>query len=468
MKKLVSLFCLFVYFFNVSVFASEVKNGDYFAKNYNLNAKHVEVIERITDKYTRNTDIADEILSMNLLDDFVNSSIYYWDEGAMKLYFILKCKSPKIYTKSQLKTFTNGTFGKEYYIYLNGKVYKGISKINISDVSKSDEIYILYNSDMTKKQFRNAAELKQKYNLDNDTLGNIKDYTRDYKNTKVVEPALNDKLFDEFYECMGGNAWTEFYSMPEYEFFEKSYPVFKKLYNSKKFSKQEIKNLTISYNSALRVDDKYYKNFDEVTAEDLAKAGRVDFYKKNKFKNAKNFKKYLDFQREYKLDDRTMDYVWNDTYRLRKNKKLVDIALADGSLIDFHNYYDNRNFDRNYSRFFKIDYNSYLQLKEAGYFSKTQIYKVLTQNSRPCISFTPRYWGKNNKKIQKVLESKKIEQKNKYYEIIERISYRKANAFDFVNDSLKLVILVLLPLSGVGLIALANGCPFTFTAVKFK
>ena len=131
MKKLVSLFCLFVYFFNISVFASEIKDYDYFAKNYNLNAKQVEVVERITGKYSKNTDIADKILSMNLLDDFKSSSIYYWDEDAMKLYYILKCNSQKTLTKSQIKEIYGKNFGKDYYIYLNGKIYNGISKINI-------------------------------------------------------------------------------------------------------------------------------------------------------------------------------------------------------------------------------------------------------------------------------------------------------------------------------------------------
>lgn len=109
-----------------------------------------------------------------------------------------------------------------------------------------------------------------------------------------------------------------------------------------------------------------------------------------------------------------------------------------------------------------------MQLKEAGYFSEKQIKKVLTQNGYPCISFTPKYWGKNDQKIKKVLKNDKIKKDKKYSEIIERVSFRKANALDLLGDALDLVLLVLLPLSGVGIMVLAEGNPFTFTAIKFK
>ena len=475
MKKLVSLFCLFVYFFNISVFASEIKDYDYFAKNYNLNAKQVEVVERITGKYSKNTDIADKILSMNLLDDFKSSSIYYWDEDAMKLYYILKCNSQKTLTKSQIKEIYGKNFGKDYYIYLNGKIYNGISKINISDISKNDEIYIAYHSlGHTKKRFKNQVGLKRKYNLDNETLRNALNYTNDYKNTKVVEPAFQDNLFDEFYKCMGVYSWTSYYNMNEDKFFEKAYPVFKNLYQSKRYSQKEIKDLTINFTSAVRIDDNYYKNFAEVTSEQLANADKVYFYEKDKFKNSENFKKYLDFQREYNLDDKIMDYVWNDTKRLRKNKKIVEKALADGTFADFHRHYDNSNFSRNYNKFFKTDYYSYLQLKEAGYFSEKQIKKVLTQNGYPCISFTPRYWGKNDQKIKKVLKNDKIKKDDKYSEIIKRISYRKVNALDLVEDAADLVTFTVVSLSGIGLLFLlaaenpTGSSWFTLPAVKFK
>ena len=143
----------------------------------------------------------------------------------------------------------------------------------------------------TKKRFKNQVGLKRKYNLDNETLRNALNYTNDYKNTKVVEPAFQDNLFDEFYKYMGVYSWTSYYNMNEDKFFEKAYPVFRKLYQSKRYSQKEIKDLTINFTSAVRIDDNYYKNFAEVTSEQLANADKVYFYEKDKFKNSENFKK---------------------------------------------------------------------------------------------------------------------------------------------------------------------------------
>ncbi len=148
--------------------------------------------------------------------------------------------------------------------------------------------------------------------------------------------------------------------------------------------------------------------------------------------------------------------------------------MADGTFADFHRHYDNSNFSRNYNKFFKTDYYSYLQLKKVGYFSEKQIKTVLTQNGYPCISFTPRYWGKNDQKIKKVLKNDKIKKDDKYSEIIKRVSYRRVNALDLVEDAADLVMFVAVSLSGIGLLFLlaaenpTGSSWFTLPAVKFK
>lgn len=115
-----------------------------------------------------------------------------------------------------------------------------------------------------------------------------------------------------------------------------------------------------------------------------------------------------------------------------------------------------------------------MQLKEAGYFSEKQIKKVLTQNGYPCISFTPKYWGKNDQKIKKVLKNDKIKKDKKYSEIIERVSFRKANALDLAECASDLAMLIAVSLSGIGLLFLlvaedpTDSSWFTLPAVKFK
>jgi len=343
-------------------------------------------------------------------------------------------------SKKELKKIDKD-FGSDYIIQIDNNFYNGIAKTDFTENHLKSTVNI-YDKFYFKniKTLKKYLEIQQKYSLSEETMNNIMDDTNKLaRQLKTLQKALDDGLYEKFTQYSHNKGIAVYYGD-----FPKNYEAVKKIESSKYLSEAQKKSVYKNRNNLIQADGKYYKNLYKI--EDFSVVKNIEFYSKTKYKNTKNIKKYKEFQKEYNLDNNTMDNVWADSKRLKRNKKLICNAIKDKTYFDYVRYIRHKGYK------FKENYKSYMYLNKNSNFNEKQIRAIIKNDGYPNVAINPFYWGNKEQKIKKTLKKNNMTEKEQYEQILERLYYRRPTTEEWISDAATKLFISALILSGIGTI----------------
>lgn len=421
-------------------------NNKNFSNNfdkYNLSVEETAFVDKVTKNYSRNIEVTEELIQKGLLEDFMNNDIGKGQKCTqMEIFMYLRGKADD-FSKERFKNLKQSA--QNYFIRIDDKCFKGISKIKANNISINSKIYISNDSlNYTFRSFKKRSQFDLTYQLNKEEKNWLEKDTCYYrKNLKLAKKVLDEGYYDEYCKYChsqgiydGGN------------YFKEQYKIMKKLLNAGSFSDDEIKRLSYKRRGKdiIQLDNKYYNNINKADDEILKNAKQHNYYDKIWYKNAKKVKQYKIYQQKNNINDRKMEKVWSDTKKLTKNKKLVQKALQNGSYDDYYKY------RKRSDMHFKDNYRTYLQVKQSDLLTEKEKKIIINKYGEPCVSLNPTYWGNKAKKTKNTLKSKRVKSEDKYKVINKRISYRRPYADEWISDIKIRLMIGGLILSGIGIV----------------
>gem|GEM_PF-5171779 len=449
MKKILTCFLILVFvfeycFLNCSAFAADKDSKNYKSnfEKYNLSEEQMASVSKLTKAYRYDIEVTEDLIQKGLLDDFMKVKTQYGQTYVMMEIFMYINGKTDDFSKERMEQLKR--IGRHYAIGVNDKFYKGLSKIKPGKIPPGSNIYISRDDTYNVKTLKRRYEFEQNYDLTKEEKNWLERDTYYYKkNIKFAKEVIEDGYYDDY--CRYCHIIGVYNND---EPFKRQYKIMRRLLNSGSFTEQEIRQIAYTGRDKdiIQLDDEYYANIDKVSENTLKNAKYHDYYNKSYYKNVRKLKQYKEFQKENNLDDKEMEKIWEDTNKLSKNVKLVKNAMQDGTYEDYYNYRTSSDIH------FKDNYKTYLLVKQNDTLTDEEKKYIINQYGKPCVSLNPTYWGNKPKKVRNTLNSKRIEDANKYNVIKERISYRRPYAIEWVSDITTRLLIGGLILSGIGFV----------------